>query len=101
MIQSNRDLLDISPVRHSNRRYSSIVKNRDLLHNILWYLSLRTRTSDASQLEKKINRKDREERKGVLYSDSRSPCVKPEQAPIAFICCGQYIWLLVYRDMAS
>ena len=41
-----------------------------------WYLSLRMLTSDASQLQKrKEKKKNREGRKGASYSDSRSPCV--------------------------
>ena len=92
MIQS-KGILAISPVRHSTRRYSSIIKNRDLLHK---YLVVRHHYAYARQTQvnwkKEKKRTYREGRKEVLYSDSRSPYVKPKQALIALICCGQYIY---------
>ena len=45
-------------------------------------------------------KKEKTQEKENGYSDSRSPCDKPKQALIALICCGEYIWLLVCRDMA-
>ena len=87
--------LTISLVRHSNRRYSSIVKNRDLLHKYL-VVPITTYTYDRQtqvNCNKGNNRKDREERKGIVYFDSRSPCVTSRSSRpfIALICCWQYI----------
>ena len=82
--------LTISPVRHRNPRY---IKNRDLLHKYLEVpITTHTHVRRKSIGKKEKKRRDREERKGVLYSDSRSPCVKPKQVLIALICCGQYIY---------
>ena len=82
-------------VRHSNRRYqyhreleSSAQISRGTHH---YAYALQTQVN----WNKGKNRKDREERKGVLYSDSRSPCVKPKQA-LTLISCGQYIYGCYY-----
>ena len=93
--------LTISPVRHSNRRYSSIMKSKDLLHKISWYLSLRICTSGASQLDKK-KEKNRQKKEKWYYIPIQDHPVssRTKQALIALICCGQCIWLLVCREMA-
>ena len=95
--------LTISPVRHSNRRYSSsIMKNRDLLHKYM-VVSITTHTHvRRKSFGKKKGIEKTEERKGfyIMIQDHPVQCVKPKQALIALIWCGQYIWLLVYRDMA-
>ena len=56
--------LTISPVRHSNRQYSSIVKNRGLLHKYLMVYITSIRQSDARQMEKrmKIERTEKKEK---------------------------------------
>ena len=59
--------LTISPVRHSNRRYSSIIKNRDLLHkNIMVPITTHSHVKRKSigrknRKDRRKNRKDREE----------------------------------------
>ena len=65
MIQSNRDLLDKSRVRHSNRRYSSIIQNRDLLHKYL-VVSITTHTHVRLKSigKKKIMEKTEKKEKG-------------------------------------
>ena len=65
MIQSNRDHVDnISPVRHSNRRYSSVIKSRDLLHNYLVvpttaYTHVRRKSIGKKKRREKIENKEK------------------------------------------
>ena len=57
-----RIFLTISPVRHSNRRYSSIIKNWDLLHNYLAVpITAHTHVRRKSIGKKKIIEKTEEE----------------------------------------
>ena len=84
--------LTISPARHSNRRYSSIIKNRDLLHN---YLVVPI-TTPTYVRRKSIREKKRIEntarRKGVLYFDSISPCLC--QAEAGAHCYSYPLWAI-------
>ena len=69
-----------------------------------WYLSLRT-----SDLIKPINcknekkRKDREKRKGALYSDSRSPCLcqSEARAHCSYLLWAIYIYIYIYMAVST
>ena len=86
--------LAIYPVRHSNRRCSSKIKNRGLLHKYLMvpvaaHAHVRRKTIRKMKIFLKT-----EERKRGLCSYSRSPRFKPKQAfialfssVVAILCC--------------
>ena len=93
--------LKSSPVRHSNRRYSSIKKNRDLLHKSRGICHYAYARQTQVNWKKEKDRKDkRRKKRGIIFRLKITLCAKPKQALIALVCCGQYVWLLVCRDMA-
>ena len=61
-----RIFLTISPVRHSNRRYSSVIKNRDLLHKYL-VVPITTHTNVICKSIGKNKRIGRQRRKKKGY----------------------------------
>ena len=101
MVQSNRDLLDnISCAPQQYRRYGSIIKTGAFCTNISWYLYHYAYAGHTQVIWTKEKKRQRRKKRGSTFRFKITSCVEPKQAFIALICCGQYVWLLVRRDMA-
>ena len=83
-----------------NRRYSSIIKNRDLPHKYLVVpITTHTHVRRKSIGKKKIIEKTEE--KGFYIPIQYHPVSSRSRRPLLLSIVEIYIWLLVCRDMAT
>ena len=93
--------MTISPVRHSNQRYSSIMTNKDLHKYLAVPITTHTHVRRKSIGKKKRKEKtDKEEKGHYIYRLKITLCQAEAGANGSYLLWAIYIWLLVCQDMA-
>ena len=89
--------LTVSPVRHSNRRYSSIIQNWDLLRKYLVVLSTtHTHVRRKSIGKKERKRKTEKKEKGRYISIQDHPVSSRSRDSLLLSAVGNFFFCNVY-----